>query len=332
MMIIVSCGSDGTFRINGRIDNFGTGNLRVVYFANGAVQSVVAPAVDGKFSMIGRIDRPAFARIYTGNGTVVGRFIVKPGESIEAVLDITNPTAMKFDGNDDSERLAKFIDEHASMIENGDTKGLNTEIEKYVRANPRHLVSGVLMSDYFNFHGNETLAAELISLLHDNVTETASLKGLLNLTATLAIPTDSLRLEPFTIFSSSDSLTTINPQTHPHTWIMFTDASSRKADSITDVLAELSKLTADDKLMIADISCDPDTASWHSDLRRQQKTDTLQKKIAKKVNRYWTPAPFNISGLEEIPIADVPWFVVADSTRQVLYRGSSITAARNALK
>ena len=169
MAALSSCGNDGTFRINGQIENYGTGNLRVVYYTNGAVQSVVAPAIDGKFSMTGRLDRPTLARIYTGNGAVVGRFTVKPGETIEAGFDITDPTVMKFNGNDDAERLAKFITENAESIKNGDMGSLNDAIGKYVRDNPKRLVSGVLMADYFNFRGNEPIATELIGLLSEEV-------------------------------------------------------------------------------------------------------------------------------------------------------------------
>lgn len=332
LLSLISCGNDGTFRINGRIDNYGTGNLRVVYYSNGAVQSVVAPSVDGKFSMTGRLDRPALARIYTGNGTIVGRFIVKPGETIEGEFDISDPTVMKFDGDDDSKRLAKFIEENASLIKNSDSKALNEAIGKYVRDNTGRLLSGVLMADYFDFRGNEQTGAELIGLLSDNVVAAASLNGLIDLTRTLSLPTDSMRIEPFTLFGSADSLSEINPQKHDRTLLMFTDASSRKTDSVTAALKVLATAAKNGKLFIADISCDPDTASWRASFK-EAAADSLKKSgTSSTINSYWTPAPFNIMGLEEIPVASVPWFVVADSTRHVLYCGPSVTAARNAAK
>lgn len=325
---LTSCGSDSSFRINGKIDKFGTGNLKVVYYSNGAVQSVMAPAIDGKFSMTGRIDRPAFARIYTGNGLVAGRFIVKPGETVEAEFSISDPTEIKLNGNDDSGRLAKFITANADAIRNGDTKALNEAVGKYVRENPRRITAGVLLADYFDARGHEAEAMELIGLLDDNVVATTSLGSIRDLLRTLAVPTDSLRLEPFPLFSSGDSLVEINPQAHRGTLLMFTNQSSRKSDSIKAALSSLRLQARNGTLQIIDISCDTDTAAWHASLRENAPADSLKKRDAREIRRYWMPSPYNLQGFEGIPIASVPWFIVADSTRRILYRGPSLSAAR----
>ncbi len=325
---LTSCGSDSSFRINGKIDNFGTGNLRVAYYSNGAVQSVMAPAIDGKFSMTGRIDRPAFARVYTGNGLVAGRFIVKPGETIEAEFNITDPTEIKLDGNDDSKRLAKFITANADIIRNGDTKALNAAVGKYVRENPKRMAAGVLLADYFDARGHETEAMELMSLLDDNVVATTSLNGTRDLMRTLAVPTDSLKLEPFPLFSVGDTLVDINPQAFRGTLLMFTDAGSRKSDSIKAALSALRIQARKGVLQIIDISCDSDTATWHASVRENAPADSLKKRDTKEIRRCWMPSPYNLQGFEQIPIATVPWFIVADSTRRIIYRGSSISAAR----
>lgn len=84
--------------------------------------------------------------------------------------------------------------------------------------------------------------------------------------------------------------------------------------------------------MIADISCDPDTASWHKSIKEKIPADSLKQDVGKHIGRYWVPAPFNIKGLEKLPIAAVPWFIAADSSSRVLYCGPSVTTARNAVK
>jgi len=335
LLTTTGCGSDDTFRINGKINNFGTGNLRVVYFANGAVQSVVAPAIDGKFSMTGRLQRPALARIYTGNGALVGRFAVQPGETIEAEFDITDPTVMKFDGNDDSKRFAKFIAEHATLVKNGDAAGLNAAISRYVTDNPKRLASGVLMADFYHVAGHEAEAAALIDKLSDAVVTATSLHGLLDLTHRLTVPTDSLRLEPFSLYGLADAEIEINPQDKALTLLMFTDNDCRKADSVTALPSALTPLIEKGSLQIVEISCEHDTASWHTDARPSKTataTDSLKNDPWKNVERCWTPAPYAIMGLEDIPVAKVPWFIVADSTRQVLYLGPSATAAKHCFK
>ncbi len=328
-MAVSSCGSDNSFRINGKISNFGTGNLRVVYYADGAVQSVMAPAIDGKFSMTGRIERPSFARIYTGNGLVAGKFIVKPGENIEAEFNMSDPTEIKLDGDDDSKRLAGFITEHAETIRKGDTAALNEAIARYVSDNPRRIVSGALMADYFDARGHEEEAMELIGKLDDEVVAAASLTGVADLMRKLAAPADSLRLEPFPLFFDGDSIVEINPQACPATILMFTDADSRNADSITAALSVWHRQAKAGKLQVIDISCDTDTATWHASLRETAPADSVGKSVAQKIRRCWSASPYNLQGLEQMPVATVPWFVVADSTRRILYRGASLTAARS---
>lgn len=325
-MAVASCGNDGTFRLNGKINNFGTGNLRVVYYADGAVQSVVAPAIDGKFSMSGRLQRPVMARIYTGNGVIVGRFAARPGETVNAEFDAADPTVMKFDGNDDSRRLAEFIGANAASVRDGNTAALNSAIADYVANNSKRLVSGILLADYFDLRGHEAQAHELIESLSDEVAAAASLHGLSDLTRTLAIPADSLLLEPFTLFTDKGSRTEINPQSRPLTMLMFTDNASRPADSIETLTGELSAMEKNRLLQMVDISCDPDTAAWLESVRNLHSGDSA------KVTRGWTPAPFNIMGLEDIAVATVPWFVVADSTRRIIYKGPSAAAARRSVE
>lgn len=332
MLSLQSCGSDSTFRINGKIDNFGTGNLRVVYYADGAVQSVVAPAIDGKFSMTGRLNRPAVGRVYTGNGIPVGRFAVRPGETIEAEFDISDPTKMKFSGNDDSQRLAEFAGQNAALINGGDTEALNSVIARYVTDNSKRLVSGILMADYFDMRGHEAQARELIDKLSDEVVAAASLHGLTDLTRRLTVPTDSLHLEPFRLFSDKDSATEINPQARALTLLLFTDNSNRRSDAVTGLVTAMEPLGKKGSLQMVEISCDPDTAAWKTSVKKSATdADTLRTSPWSRVQRCWTPAPYNIMGLEEIPVASLPWFVVADSTRRVLYRGPSADDARKSI-
>ena len=92
-LIVTACGADKEFRVNGRIDGFGTGNLRLVYYNGEGVQSLAATAVDGRFMVTGRLDKEAFIRAYTNNGAVVGRLIVAPGETVEPLS--TSPIPQK---------------------------------------------------------------------------------------------------------------------------------------------------------------------------------------------------------------------------------------------
>lgn len=331
LLLLTACGNDGTFRINGQIENFGTGNLRVVYYADGAVQSVNAPAVDGKFAMTGRIDKPVLARIYTGNGVIAGRLIARPGETIEATFNISDPSAMSVSGDDDSERLAKFLKENSDAFKSNDADAINRAIDKYVRDNRSRLASGVLMADFYRFNGYERQANELIGLLDDKVTAVATLNGTVQMLQPLIVPADSLRLESMRLYCRGDSLQLIDPRKSARTLVMITDASSRRSDSVKAALSVLARDARSGRLLIADISCDPDTASWLASLKSasasaKDSTDLNHRQFP----RLWSPAPFNILSGEAIPAGRQPWFVVADSTGTVHYCGPSVSAARDA--
>jgi len=336
VLSVAACGNDGTFRINGKIDNFGTGNLRVVYFSRGAVQSVVAPAVDGKFSMTGFADRGTIARIYTGKGVVVGRLAVSPGDMIDVELDISDPSVMKVDGSEDSGRLAGFLGENAPLLKSGESAALNNAVAAYVGQHPSDVVSGILMSDFFMAGGHERQYLELLESLDAKVLAMASLEGMVPVARVAALPPDSLRLDPVSLFALSDTVEEVDAARHAVTFLMFTDAGSRESDSIGAALTVLRPVAGKGALEIVDVSCDADTSVWHGSLERlRERADSVGKGKAGaeefySVRRYWSPAPFNLIGMGEIGVGQVPWFVVADSTRRVLYKGPSVAVARDA--
>lgn len=326
LVMLAACGADKEFRIDGRVDGFGTGNLRLVYYNGEGVQSIAATAVDGRFMVTGKLSKPAMIRVYTNNGTVVGRLIVEPGETVEAVFNLTDPLNIKLDGNDDSERYAKFITENAGLLRSGNRSAINAAVDKYVAANPQRAVSGLLMADYYDSNGYEQRAMELIALLGRDARNTAALDGLRDMLQTLSYPADSLALTPMRLFCYGDSLTTLDPGRAPLTMICLTTADNRGADSINAAIDMIRNGKHKHDTQFADISCDSDTAAWKQSVRQQTDSSATSKSIL----RFWAPSAYNIAAFEKMPVRRVPWFIVADSTGRVLYRGSSVASARKA--
>ena len=324
-VIISGCGSDGSFRLNGKIEGFGTGNLRVVYFDKGAVQNMTATAVDGKFAVDARVSSPVMVRLYTGNGRLLGAFNASAGDNLEGKFSTESVAGMEISGNDDSERVSKFLKANADAITCGNHNSLNAAIADYVTNNPHRHASGTLLSTYFYVPGNEAKVVELVELLSDDVVKTASLRGLSDLTRSLAQPTDSILFEAFTVVDRKGNQLEINPKKTERTLVVFSNKDSRISDSIQQLTRELGKAERP-KVKIFDISADADTAIWLESLRNIQKVDSL-KSCLDKVQQGWTPNPYGIMGLEDITIARIPWFIVADSTSRVLYLGSSAAEA-----
>lgn len=324
LVVLASCGVDKEFRIDGRVDGFGTGNLRLVYYNGDGVQSIAATAVDGRFMVSGKLNRPAMMRVYTNNGAIVGRLIIEPGETVDAVFNLTDPLNIKLDGNEDSERYAKFITGNADVIRSGNKAAINAAVDKYVSANPQRAVSGLLMADYYDSNGYEDRAMELINQLGRDARNTAALDGLRDMLQMLSYPIDSLCLTPLRLFGPGDSLSTVDPAKASLTVICLTTADNRGADSVAAAIDLIRNGKRNGKVQIADISCDLDTAAWKQSLRQLADNG----KTSTSVSRYWTPSAYNIEAFEKMPVRRVPWFIVADSTGRVLYRGSSVAAAR----
>lgn len=326
LVVLAACGADKEFRIDGRVDGFGTGNLRIVYYNGEGVQSIAATAVDGRFMVTGKLSRPAMMRVYTNNGAVVGRLIIEPGETVGAVFNLTDPMNIKLDGNDDSRRYAKFITGNADLIRSGNRSAINAAVDKYVSANPQRAVSGLLIADYYDSNGYEERAMELINMLGREARNTAALDGLRDMLQVLSYPMDSLALSPMRLFGEGDSLSPIDPARAALTVISLTTADNRSADSIDAALSLIRNGKYKRKVQFADISCDLDTAAWKQSLRQLSDSG----RTAEDIQRFWTPSAYNIAAFEKMPVRRVPWFIVADSTGRVLYRGSSVAAARKA--
>lgn len=325
-VLFCGCGNDSSFRLNGEIDGFGTGNLRVVYFDKGAVQNVTAIAVDGKFAVDARVSGPVMARLYTGSGRMLAAFNAQPGDNLEGKFFTREGSVFTLSGNDDANRVAEFLKANQDALASGNHASLNASIADYVSNNKNRRAAGTLLASYFYLPGNEAKAIELIALLNKDVAKTSSLQGLADFVSPMAVPSDSLLFESFSVADRKGKLLEIDPANASRTILLFSDSDSRMSDSITDILEELAK-TNRPTLQIFDISTDTDTASWQQSLRDISATDSL-KSTDKKVLHGWAPNPYSIMGMETIPVGASPWFVVADSTRRVLYRGPKASEAK----
>ncbi len=317
-----ACGSDTEFRINGIIDNFGTGNLRLVYYSRDAVQSVTATAIDGKFMALARTGKPTVIRVYTSAGKLLGRIIIDNGQTVDIRLNATDPTDMTAEGNNDSKRLAEFLKNNAVAIKNHDTKTLNLAIGQIVQKNPKWVLSSLLMSDFYQYADNPHEALKLIASLDPDIARNTGVMPVRDMLLPMSHPMDSLHIDTLRIFTSDNKLSTIRTNRYGNTLLMFTDKDIRKSDSIKSALSILYRKN---KLGIVDISADMDTAVWHNSIRE------LPEKDPENLTRAWSISPYTLPELTDIPVPSLPWFILTDSTGTLIYRGKSISRVRSIL-
>ena len=323
LLLLSACSESGQFRINGIVDGFGTGNLRLIYLSGGSVRSVTATAVDGKFMALAQADHPTLIRIYTSQGAVIGRLIVEPGQTVDLRINTTDPADMEVEGSKESERLAEFLAKNAKAVRDHDTAALNAAIVKEINDPPDRLLSGALLTDFYDPRGRETEVLKLIAALRPEVVRNLEMPSYRELLAPLTVPLDSISIPlEFKLFSTSDSIEPVRISRAAANLIIIADASQRSADSITSALSTLTPGRSASDLAIISISTDRDTAAWHSAIRQNPGDPSPL------ISRYWSPAPYSIPALAGAAPASTPWFIVADSTGAVLYRGPSVSRAR----
>lgn len=341
---LAGCGSGPEFRVDGLVKGLGTQNLQVVYYADGAFQQVSAPAIDGKFSAIGRTDGPTLVWVYNNAGSPVGRFIADRGDALEVEFSVSNPLEVKMKGNDESELLARFITDNATLLAkvnrasqsaSGATKAtvadhyaLNEAVDRFVRRNSSSAAAAAVLTEYFWLdESSRAQAVELLELIKADARPENIVRSFSYSLAETEFA-DSLldaRHSPL-----RDGLRLVSDRGHGHdslsvrdsrrTLLIFTDEHSRRSDSVSSLVKTAGSRAG---VKIADISFDTDTVTWRRSIGDASEAALL---------RFWAQGAAASPGLEPLRIGRLPFFVLCDSTARIIYCGSSASAALRATR
>lgn len=304
IMVAVGCrGKRNEFSAKITFANLPTQNVDIVYGGENGFQTVQETAMDGAMEIKGTITEPAVVEMFTRDGTLLGRFVAQPGDEIKA----TYRTPFDFDisGNELSAQLAQFL----SSLSGGDSKKLMDEISKYISKNPENPVSGLLLNYYFDAKGYPQEAVLLCRLLmsrgnHAFFTDalTASVSGW-----NANEPRNWVAIE---MLSSRDSMELLDIPEHGNLLIYFAEIS-RGADT----LARQLDIPAHASLTVVHTATD--TANWYM----------YRDKFPRRTRFFWAPAATAAPGLEPYSIPTLPWYIVVDSLRNIIYRGSEPDSA-----
>lgn len=322
--ILAGCSGSKEFRLDAASDDIGTQNVTLIYYADGSYRVESVPAIDGQFSLTASLSAPTFVEIYTSGGSLLGEFIVEGGDHIEARFSALNPENISIKGNKDAEMLAAFLDENRSLLQSGDTDGINRAIEAFINENPKRFVSTVLLTRYFTVEGYEEKALELTNLIPDKYRAGNFTEGFEQMLAA-SLASDTLSIAGIRAFSTGDSAVTFTPAGARVNLIMLTDNDTRAADSIKTMLASLrAGSPREETLRITDLGCDRDTMQWKATLR------SLPDDYPQGVTRLWLNAGMATEGVAETAPTTIPYFILTDSAGHLLHRSPSVSATRAA--
>lgn len=323
-LLLSGCSGSKEFRLDAASDDIGTQNVTLIYYTDGSYRVEIVSALDGKFSVTGKLSSPAYVEIFTGNGSPLGEFIVEGGDHIEARFSALNPENISIKGNDDAELLTGFLEENRPLIKKGDDDGLNRAVEKFIRENPRQFASTVLLTRYFSVEGYENLALELIQLIPEKYRPEDFTQGFEQMLDT-SLAADTLAIKEIRAYSTGDSIFSFTPAGAKINLLMLTDNDSRSSDSIKEMLSALRAGTPSQSVLrVTDFGCDRDTLLWHSSMR------SLPDDYPAGVTRLWLNAGMATEGISQGAPTTLPYFMMTDSTGRLLYRSPSASATRAA--
>ncbi len=320
-VLLFSCGDNSEFRIAGVINGMGTQNIKIIYYANGAVHESRTIVIDGKFSFVGNAQEPTLVEIQSTNGILLGHLMVKNGETVECKLENGNRYKSSFKGNEVSEKWGKFLTENSDVFLSGNNDKKNDLIAQYILKHKDELFSTILMLTEYYCPDNEIVADSLMKTISEQARPQALVEGYEAMFAHVNSAIAHNNVLPMKIYCKEDSLMTYNPMLSSYSILGFTDDDKSARDSIVPQFKKLSKGKKSRQLKIFDVSLATDTSTWKR-ITRNDSADWVQ---------CWALGSVRAKSIERLSIPRIPYFIVVDSVGKQLYRGSSITKASKVL-
>lgn len=299
LLMTMSCGGRKSYKIDGTVEGLGTQNLTVIYHDGSALREVSTNAVNSAFHIEGMAEAPVVVEVYNNQSRRIGCVVAENGDEIKVKFKAGDPLFMEAEGNETSELLGAFL--------TNNSKSLNDAIEKQIMMNPAAELSVVLAGYYYNV-GEDVVRADSILSLFDyaTITNTPILRSKAEIASRLSRGGQSV--EPLELYSSNDSIERFEPSTKTNTLYMFTDIHTMP-DSILHFADSLAR-----DIEVAMIRLSVDTFGWHKDVRR----------FSKKVKHFWALGGAADARLECFNIPSSPYFVVADTIANQIYRGTTL--------
>lgn len=319
-VILTACGTKDYFTVTATVEGLGTQNVKIFYRSGETLVALSSTALDGKFTFTGNAPHLTLVEIYTASRSLIGAFAAKNGDDIKVELKLNEPGFIKIKGDKTAEKMAQFITDHASIINNDSRDSINMAVEGFIRANVDEPASAMLLVTFFDAFENPSMADSLASMLSPKALPTDQF--LKSFRSTLHLSSDTLTTLPsLRLFTLGDSLTTINRQGKRRVLLAITGQEQSDRDEMTASLTALAD-SLKNSIEVVELSLVNDTTEWHS-------------MLGDKKPRYracWMPGGTGNPVLAPLAIPSMPWYIATDSTSRIVYRGRSLDHAIKTLE
>lgn len=244
---LCSCGSK-EFEIEGNLSDKGRQNLRFVYSHNEGISSTWIPMVEGKFEMKGNSKEQTIVYVFNSKMNLIFHFVAQNGETIGIGGSMND---LKFEGNEINQRWYDFIKKNNIEFNNNNTEAADKAIEDYINANPKDVVSTLLLiCDYSKLRS--TKAKELLEKIDAEAKPESLLKLYDN---SFAFKEDNdTTLKDLRMRNMNDTLVDFTIEKKGHTLLYFWDEEADKLKTHKGIIKRLKALKkANKNLKIADV-------------------------------------------------------------------------------
>lgn len=322
LLALTGCGKKKNFTVKGEIEGIGSQLITATYYSAGGLKRITVMPADGRFGFHGEASRPTLLTVNLADGTTLATLVVENGDKISLTGNAARPFEIEVDGNGDSEKIARWVNDNARLLEARDAEAINRSLARWISDNRSSKASTALMVTYFYTPGYEHLADSLMTMLSTSARAQDVVQNFTGVLAAQLGDAESAKVGSLNLYDVSDSIISVNPYRHSATLICFMASDREARDSVRPCIARLFKSYGMQRFNAVEISSAPDSAAWRQSLAG----DTVTWR------RTWAPATVASTSLRKFAVPRFPYFIVADSAGTQIYRGGSITLAAQTIE
>lgn len=323
LVLMTSCGNDEEFVINCEIRGLGSEGVEMYYTTRSMQHSGFHP-VDGKVSLRGVASEPTLVEVFTTAGEPLFMCVAQNGDELEVKMDLEKPGVIKIKGNEASEEYARFVTENDSLLRSGDVAAINRLVADEVMAHPGRVSSAMLLVTRFNARGYELKADSLVNILKPEARPSWVVGAYPGMVGEQVSSTARGKVKPITINCGllNERDTTLRYWPSNQTYSMIVVTGTGKGDSVRTMLKELTGKLHERRFKALEVAVMGDSAMWKLAIRRD----------SAKWMQGWVAGGVAGTAVRALQIPGVPYFIVADSLGNQVYRGYSATAAGDSVR
>lgn len=320
-MLASACDDNPGFRISGTVDGLGTRHISLIYAADGELHTVTTTAIDGKFSFEGMSRDYTIAELAGPQGRIFSHILVRNGDNIKCNLDIDDPYKLELSGTSAVKQWSRFLTGNREVLTDGTPEMVNDLVEKYVADNPGNVLSSLMLLTLYDARDNESKASKLFASLSPDARPDKLVMSYRLLLSQQNNATINTKVKTLTFKNDKDSVMRFVPLRSSYSLLCFAPDAKITPDTMKRTIFPAFERYPRKRLRVVEISCAQDSAQWRHSVDRDS-VDWI---------RTWIPAGPASPMLYDLSIPSLPYYILADSTGNQVYRGTSAKAAVDSL-